>query len=161
MLSLVFLGCIEETPVGTPAPAATPFPAQTPLPTVIPTTQITSPAVTPEIALPVKYIVWIDSDYGFYRVRAVSGNTSIRLLSNFDMLNFTINTGDKIRWINDDSYDYPLTIVSNEGLWTNRTGYMRWQGDRFEYTFNETGNYTFSIKEYKRIKHQKIVVKPQ
>jgi hypothetical protein len=60
--------------------------------------------------------------------------------------------------MNDDSYDFPFTLVSNEGLWTGRSGYLRWQGERFEYNFNKTGTYSFSIKEFPKIETQKITV---
>jgi plastocyanin len=69
--------------------------------------------------------------------------------------------GDSVRWINDDSYDFPLTIVSNEGLWTGRTGRMRYQTGRFDYTFNRTGIYTFSIEECPHIENQTITVEPR
>lgn len=160
IISMIFPGCIEERPAGTPTPTATPTATETPPPTIVPTTYIPTPVSTPEIRIPVKYRVWIDTDYGFYRVRAIKGNTSMQLPSDFDILNFTINLGDRVRWINDDGYDFPLTVVSNEGLWTDREGYLRWQGERFEYTFNKTGTYTFSIKEYPRILNQTIVVNP-
>lgn len=155
ILSSVFLGCIEEKPAGTPT--ATPTATETPLPTVVPATPRPTPA--PGVVIPVKYIVWIDSDFGFYRVRAVKGSAPLQLPPDFNIMNFTVNAKDKVRWINDDSYDFPLTVISNEGLWTNRTGYLRWQGDRFEHIFNETGTFTFSIREYPRIQNLKIIVK--
>ncbi|SNQ59393.1 hypothetical protein [Candidatus Methanoperedens nitratireducens] len=158
-LSLIFLGCVGETPVGTPIPTAVPTATETPQPTIVPAVPAPTPALPQQqIAPPVKYIVWIDSDLGFYRIRAVRGNTSVRLPADFSILNFSINVGDKVRWMNDDSYDFPLTLVSNEGLWTGRAGLMRYQGERVEYTFNKTGIYTFSIKEYPRIGQQKITV---
>lgn len=106
------------------------------------------------------YRVWVDSDFGFYRIRALRGNSSYDLPPDFDILNFTIRVGDSVRWINDDSYDFPLTVVSNEGLWTGRTGLMRYQTEEFQYTFNRTGTYTFSIREYTDIPNQKITVIP-
>lgn len=157
-LLLIFSGCVGETPAGTPTPTAVPTATETPQPTIILTVPAPTPALSPQIAPPVKYIVWIDSDLGFYRVRAVRGNTSVRLPADLDILNFSINVGDKVRWMNDDGYDFPLTLVSNEGLWTGRAGLMRYQGERVEYTFNKTGTYTFSIQEYPRIKQQKITV---
>lgn len=157
-LSVFALGCVgkppEVTPVPTPSP--TPTPVQTPLATPTPT-PVPTPTPAPKEA--VTYMVWIDSDYGFSEVRAVKGTTYLHLPADFNVRNFTISVGDKVRWINDDSYDFPLTIVSNEGLWTNRIGYLRWRIDSFEYIFNETGVYDVYIKEYPRLKHQTITVR--
>jgi hypothetical protein len=162
ILSSVLLGCVGKQ-VGTPTPTATPTTTETVKPTVVPTipspTPTPTPAPTPKL-FPITYKVWIDSDRGFYIVRAVNGTTYVALPSGFDRLNFTINSGDKVRWINDDSYDFPLTLISNEGLWTGRTGLMRYNNTFFEYTFNKTGTYTFSIKEFQRIQNQTIIVNP-
>lgn len=152
----IFSGCAGKMPAPTATPTATPML----LPTVVPTTPAPTPVPTPAIGVPINYRVWIDSDYGFYKVRAIQGNSSLNLPQDYDVLNFTINVGDSVRWMNDDSYDFPLTIVSNEGLWTGRTGLMRWQGERFEYTFNKTGTYTFSIQEFPRIQNETIRVIP-
>ncbi|VVB96352.1 Uncharacterised protein [uncultured archaeon] len=159
IVSSVFLGCVE-TPSGTPIPTVKP--AETTVPTTVPATLMPTPAPSPspEISLPVKYRVWIDSDLGFYRVRAIRGNSSFELPSDFNILNFSIKAMDMVRWMNDDSYDFPMTITSDEGLWTGRTGLMRYQGERFEYTFNRTGTYSFSIREFPLIEHQKITVNP-
>jgi hypothetical protein len=157
-LLLIFSGCVGKTPVGTPVPTAVPTATETPQPTIVPTVPVPTPLLTPVTAPPATYIVWIDSDLGFYRIRAVKGNTSIQLPTDFPILNFSIYVGDTVRWMNDDSYDFPLTLVSNEGLWTGRAGLMRYQGERVTYTFNKTGTYTFSIKEYSRIEPQKITV---
>ena len=158
---LVFLpGCVEK-PAGTPVPTAAPTTAETIVPTVTPTIFPPQPTPTFEPGLPTTYRVWVDSDYGFYRIRAIRGNYSLELPPDFNVLNFNITLGDTVRWINDDSYDFPLTIVSDQGLFTGRTGLMRWQGDRFEYTFNKTGTYTFSIEEYQDIEKEKITVNQQ
>ncbi len=158
-LSAIFLGCVQS-PVGTPAPTATPVTTATIEPTIAPTdapTPAPTPEPVPEAA--VTYIVWIESDRGFHKARAIKDTAYLELPSDFNILNFTINVGDKVRWINDDSYDFPLTVTSNEDLWTNRTGYLRWREDRFEYIFNNTGIYTFYIKEYSRLPQQKITVR--
>ncbi|HEY9205567.1 MAG TPA: hypothetical protein VIO58_06555 [Candidatus Methanoperedens sp.] len=159
ILSAVLAGCIKPTePVGTPVPT----PTATLVPTVVPTyTPIPTPtlAPTPKALFPLTYKVWIDSDYGFRLVRAINGTTYIPLPSNFDRFNFAINVGDKVIWINDDSYDFPLTIISNEGLWDNKTGYMRYNSSQFGYTFNKTGTYTVYIKEYRK-NQQNITVNP-
>lgn len=157
-LLLIFSGCVGKTPVGTPVPTAVPTAIEIPQPTIVPTVSVPTPLLTPVTAPPATYIVWIDSDLGFYRMRAVKGNASIQLPAGLNTLNFSIYVGDTVRWMNDDSYDFPLTLVSNEGLWTGRAGLMRYQGERVTYTFNKTGTYTFSIEEYPHIEPQKITV---
>ncbi len=160
ILSSIFLGCVQP-PVSTPTPVPTPIPTATVAPTIIPPTPTPVPTPVPTPREAVTYKVWIDSDRGFYVVRALNNTAPLDLPPSFNVLNFTVNVGDKVRWINDDSYNFQLTLVSNEGLWTPRpAGFLRWQGDQFEYTFNQTGNYTFSIKEYPRIKSQRILVNP-
>lgn len=156
IISLFFLGCVNPP---APTPTATPTATVQPtVPTQSPTPVLTaSPAPSPE---PVMYRVWVDSDYGFYRARAIRGNSSYGLPAGFNILNFTIRAGDSVRWINDDSYDFPLTVVSNEGFWSGRTGLMRYQTERFDYTFNRTGTYTFSIREYHDLENQTITVIP-
>ncbi|VVB87013.1 Uncharacterised protein [uncultured archaeon] len=165
LISIIFIillaftsGCVE-TPTGTPTPPVTPTATMTLLPTAVPTSNI--PIPTPPMAAPgqVKYIIWMDSDYGFYRIRAVQENHSLQLPSDVNILNFTINLGDKVRWMNDDSYDFTLTLVSNEGLWTGSAGLTRYQGEHFEYIFNKTGTYTISIREYPLLPNQTIIVK--
>ncbi|MGB8217515.1 MAG: hypothetical protein WCE94_09460 [Candidatus Methanoperedens sp.] len=159
IISLFFLGCVNPP---APTPTATPTATGTMQPTVSPT-QSPTPALTatPAPSLePVMYRIWVDSDYGFYRIRAIQGNSSYDLPAGFNILNFTIRTGDSVRWINDDSYDFPLTVVSNDGLWSGRTGLMRYQTERFDYTFNMTGTYTFSIREYQDLENEKITVIP-
>lgn len=167
IVSIASSGCVE-TPTGTPAPTIKPTatetifpaPALTPVPTISTPTTTLTPLPSPEPGLPVRYRVWIDSDLGFYMVRAMRGNSTLNLPFGFQILNFSIKVGDKVRWLNDDSYDFPMTLVSKEGLWTGRTGLMRYQGERVEYTFNKTGTYTFSIQEFPRIAPQRITVNP-
>jgi len=64
-----------------------------------------------------------------------------------------INTGDLVVWRN---YQHDLLILtSEEGLFTNqRLGY----GNTFDYTFNETGNYSFNVEGYPEM-HMTITVK--
>jgi plastocyanin len=162
LLASIFLGCVGKQPVT--EPLATPTPSPNPSPTPSPTPQTTivptqTPENTPYSTSPVQYRSWIDSDYGFYKVRAVKDNASYQLASDFDTRNFSINKGDTVRWINDDMFDFSFTLVSNEGLWTGRTAFMQYQGQRFEYTFNKTGIYTFYVKEFPKLAPQKITVK--
>ena len=66
--------------------------------------------------------------------------------------------GDTIVWINDAIPDGPLTIISKDNLWENRSAYLRWNYQKFSYTFNESGIYDMYIREYPRL-HQTVVVK--
>lgn len=157
LVVLVFNGCVEET---IPPPVPTTTPVETPEPAIVPTTPAPTPEKAPENIYPVTYAVWIDSDRGFEMIRAFNGTKYIPLSPDFDILNLSINRGDRVRWINDDTNEFPLSVISNEGLWTNRTAYLRWRFARFEYTFNETGTYTFSIQGYPRVRPQKITVDP-
>lgn len=54
-----------------------------------------------------------------------------------------VNTGDLVVWRN---YEYKLfTLTSEEGLFEDQNlGY----GNTFNYTFDETGNYNFSVSGY-------------
>ncbi len=96
----------------------------------------------------------VDQDYGFYRVVSTDKNQSV------DYVNKTliVNVGDNVIWINDATPDWPLTIMSEEGLWGNRSAYLRWNYQKFNYTFNKTGEYNFYIREFPRLQHQKIIV---
>lgn len=97
----------------------------------------------------------VDQDYGFYRVIDYTTHKPSSYVNN----NLTINVGDTVIWINDAKPDEPLTIISKEGLWGNRTAYLRWNYQKFNYTFNQSGTYQIYIKEYPRVQHQTIVVK--
>lgn len=153
---MILAGCVGPT-----EPVSTPVPTPTPAVTVEPTPVVTIvPTPTPVAQLfPITYKIWVDSYLGFNKIRAANGSTYINLPSEFNKSDFKINIGDKVVWINDNdpSSDYPLTIVSNDGLWDNKTGYLRYSYSEFEYTFNKTGTYTVSIKELAR-KQQKITV---
>ncbi|HEX7627487.1 MAG TPA: hypothetical protein VF354_01015 [Candidatus Methanoperedens sp.] len=157
ILASIFLGCVQKQQVAEPLTTPAPTPSPTPVYTTPASTQI--PGYIPNPISLIQYRSWIDSDYGFYKVRAIKDNASYQLPLDLDERNFTINERDIVRWINDDMYDYSLTLVSNEGLWTNQTGFLEYQGKFLEYTFNNTGTYTFYIKEFPKIAPQKISVK--
>lgn len=154
-LIFIFLGCVGKQPVT--EPSATP--TSTPSPTTFQITPVQTPEYTPYPVSPIRYRSWIDGDYGFYKVRAIKDNASYQLSLDIDTRNFTINVGDMVRWINDDMFDYSMTLVSNESLWTGNTAYLEYQGKFFEYTFNKTGIYTFHVKEFPIVAPQRITVK--
>lgn len=103
----------------------------------------------------------VDNYYGFYRIIAVDSDTNTSSSEMLSYVNKTlnINVGDTVIWINDADPDEPLTIMSTEGLWDNRSAYLRWNYQRFNYTFTEPGTYNVYIREYPRLQH-KIIVNP-
>ena len=159
LLASLFLGCVGKQPVTEPLAIPTPLPAPSPTPSQTTPVPTPTPGNTPHPPSQIQYRSWIDSDYGFYKVRAIKDNASYQLAPDFDTRNFSINESDTVRWMNDDMYDYSITLISNEGLWTGRTGFMQYQGLRFEYTFNKTGIYTFHVKEFPKLAPQKITVR--
>ncbi len=92
---------------------------------------------------------------GFYRVRALN-TTQIPEYTN---LTLRINAGDKVIW-ESESEDYTITIVSEQGLWDNTSAKLRWDTQQFSYTFNQSGTYGIYLKEFPKVKHQKIIVNP-
>src|SRR3990170_1295352 len=126
ILSLIFLGCVEQTPVGTPTPTAQPTPERTvvgnissEIPALTPT-----PTPTPRTEPPVNYTVLLDSDYGFYRIRAAQGDTIVNLPPSFEPFNFSNNGGNSVKVINQDPQKYELTKNSNYGPWTRQAGLL-------------------------------------
>ena len=100
----------------------------------------------------------VDQDYGFYRITSMDKNQTVSYDKNNDTL--TINVSDSVVWINDATPDEPLTIISEQGLWNSTSARLRWNYQKFNYTFNESGTYSFYIKEYPNEKHQIIIVNP-
>lgn len=97
----------------------------------------------------------VDQDYGFYRVIDITTHKP----ASYENNTLTINVGDTVIWENDATPDEPLTIISEQGLWGNRSAYLRWNYQKFSYTFNQSGTYSVYIKEYPREKHHTIIVK--
>lgn len=104
----------------------------------------------------ITYTSDVDQDYGFYRVIDITTKKPAPYTNN----RLTINVGDTVVWINDATPDEPLTIISKEGLWGNRTAYLRWNYQKFSYLFNQSGTYEVYIREYPRVQHQIITVNP-
>ncbi|MFZ3170253.1 MAG: hypothetical protein WA130_21785 [Candidatus Methanoperedens sp.] len=104
LLISFFLGCVQKQQVTEPSTTPAPTPPPTPFLTIPASTPASG--YTPYPISSINYRSWIDSDYGFYKVRAIRGNVSYQLALDLDTRNFTINKGDTVRWINDDMYDY-------------------------------------------------------
>lgn len=103
---------------------------------------------------PVAYKSFVDQDYGFYRVIGITTNKPAPYENN----TLTINVGDTVIWQNDATPDEPLTIISEQALWKNRSAYLRWNYQKYDYIFNQPGIYSVYVKEYPRMLHQTIIV---
>lgn len=154
ILSLFISGCAEKpAPTPTTTPTAAPTVTETATPTAVPTTAAPTPTLTP-VRTPMVYKSYVDQDYGFYRVIDVNNKPNV-----YENLTLNIYSGDKIIWINDATPDEMLTIISEQGLWNNTAAILRWNYQQYNYTFTQPGNYSVYLREYPRIRHQKIIVK--
>jgi len=153
IISSLFLGCIEEKPAATPTPTATPAATEIkPTATAMPSP---TPAPTP-VRVQAVYKSYVHDIDGFYRVRALNTTQIPEYTKN---LTLTINAGDKVIW-ESESEDYTITIVSEQGLWDNASAKLRWDTQQFSYTFTQPGIYGVYLKEFPKVRHQKIVVNP-
>jgi plastocyanin len=157
LISLIFSGCTEQKPAGTPVPTATPVPTvrTTTLPPEITPTPTLQPTSIPTPArMPASYIADIDDMYGFRKVTKYNGTAS------YANHTLTINAGDTVKWISVSDENIPLTVVSVEGLWNNSTSFLKYSYRNFNYTFNQPGTFEVYLKDNPRIAHQKIIVNP-
>ncbi len=154
ILSSVFLGCVKE-PVSTPTPTATPTATETAIPTVVQTTPSPTPTPAPIPRMQAFYKFYVHDIDGFYRVRAL--NTT--QIPEYKNLTLKINAGDKVIW-ESESEDYTITIVSEQGLWDNTSAKLLVNTKQFSYTFTQPGTYGIYVKEFPKIRHQKIIVNP-
>lgn len=88
------------------------------------------------------YRVFADREFGFWAVRAenVSNNT------HFVNKVLSISTGDTVDFMNMDSNDDRITIVSENTLWEGGV-VLSGTGKRFNITLNSSGNFRFRIVE--------------
>lgn len=100
------------------------------------------------------YRTFADSYKGLYNVINMNTKTYVP----YDNRILNINVGDTIEWINDDDM-IGLTIISNEKLWKDKSGYLKSTRKRFNYTFKKPGNYTFHIRQIAGIQPQIVIVK--
>lgn len=116
----------------------------------------------------VAYRSFVDLDYGFYKVMGacVKSATDTEPSStcfttvNYTNKSLTVNVGDTVTWINYDLKDWPITIVSDQGLWGGNSSYLKWSYQKFNYTFAEPGIYGVHIRENSKF-HQVIIVSPE
>jgi len=115
----------------------------------------------------VTYRSYVDFDYGFYNVVGTGvnpANDTANESTYFANVNYTdkkltINVGDTLLWINYDPQNWPLTIMSKQGLWNGNASYLRQMYKMFNYTFTEPGTYVVYVKEKDKFS-QTIIVNP-
>ncbi len=112
------------------------------------------PALQVAAGEPAVYKVFVDESYGFYKVRELNNTPFV-----YENLTLNINVGDTVIWANDASDNSEETIISEQNLWDNKSGFLRYTFDFFNYTFTVPGTYSVYIKEHPRIQHQTIVVR--
>lgn len=93
------------------------------------------------------YMVFTDREFGFWAVRSYNINHTL----NYTSRTLNINTGDSIEWVNMDTEDQRITIVSDNILWDGGKT-LAGTGVRFRFTFNSSGTYTFHIVENTRLR---------
>ncbi|KAF5416396.1 MAG: Plastocyanin [Candidatus Methanogaster sp.] len=148
LLAVLFSGCIGDkdkvapTPTPTPLPTPEPTPTPTPLPTPEPTPTV-APTPTPT---PTEDETQGDVKPIYLMEYAMAPKTP------------TIHVGDKLRWFNlqENPIDH-FVLASEDGLWENHTIIY---GKKFEYTFNESGNYTYYCLKHGNAMRGTVTVLP-
>jgi plastocyanin len=113
----------------------------------------------------VTYKSFVDLDYGFYKVigtcvesaNGTEPTSTCFTKVNYTNKNLTINVGDTVMWINYDLKDWPITVVSDKGLWGGNDSYLKWSYRKFNYTFTEPGTYGVHIRENTKLRQTIIV----
>jgi plastocyanin len=109
----------------------------------------------------------VDLDYGFFQVIGIGTKPANDTMPesayftdvNYTNNNLTINVGDTVVWTNYDPKNWPVTIMSQQGMWNEKDSYLKYSLRKFNYTFTEPGIYGVYIKERDKL-HQTIVVNP-
>lgn len=98
---------------------------------VVNTAQATSVAATPTSAV----------------VPAVSRKYSVKMdvTHGFNPKVLTITRSDTVIWNNEENQRPRVALISREGLFKDR---LMEYPDRYQYQFNQSGNYTFALAEY-------------
>ncbi|MDP2846114.1 MAG: hypothetical protein Q8N79_08620 [Candidatus Methanoperedens sp.] len=84
----------------------------------------------PVMQEPKKYSVKMDVSHGFYPGLII------------------INRSDSILWNNEENQRPRVGLISREGLFKNK---LMEYSDKYQYQFNQSGNYTFALAEYNPI----------
>lgn len=109
----------------------------------------------------------VDLDYGFFQVIGIGTKPANDTMPesayftdvNYTDRNLTINVGDTVVWTNYDPKNWPITIMSQQGLWNEKDSYLKYSLRKFNYTFTEPGIYGVYVKEKDKFR-QTILVNP-
>ena len=131
LLAAVFSGCVDKdadvVPTPTPEPTQTPQPTPTAIPTPTMTPQPTpEPTPTATVKLNPPKPIYIQSN-------ALTPRTP------------TIRVGEALNWINLQEPYTTFTLVSEDGLWENKS---IGPSKKFAYTFTTPGNYSYYCPGY-------------
>lgn len=102
------------------------------------------------------YRTFVDQNHGFYIVYQVY-DVTFGKVANYQNRTLNISRGDTITWINRE--DMRLTVISEQKLWDEKSGFLAWEYKEFNYTFTNPGIYDVYIKENPGLK-QRIIVGP-
>lgn len=102
--------------------------------TPVKTVPVITTVITPINITHKNMVVDVDSEMGFYHVR---GDNKL-----VDKLNITLSVGDTIKFVNDDSWDFPVYIQNMSGDVIR----LRYNYASVSYTFNRIGEFTFHIQ---------------
>lgn len=106
----------------------------------------------------VTYRILIDQHYGFFRTYEMYDKLlGKEMFQENNTLN--ISKGDIVIFASDTMPDAFLTVISEEKLWSDKKGALKYSGKEFNYTFNKSGIYNMYIKEHYLLK-QRIIVGP-
>lgn len=126
---------------------------------------VTSILMSPVIAIdnqsinsPNIYKILIDQNYGFFRIYEMYDNMLAKDINSKNGI-LNISKGDTIIFVSNTVSDNTLTIVSEEQLWDDEDGILKYSGREFSHTFYNFGIYNIYIKERPLLK-QRIIVGP-
>ncbi|MFZ1128485.1 cupredoxin domain-containing protein [Methanoregula sp.] len=126
--ALCLAGCVSSssspTPATSPAQTVPPTTAATPVPPAVTTMAMTAP-VTPVVT-----------------ASSFSGQASVAI-QNYSYIpaSITVTPGTTVTWTNLDPVDHTVTSVAPSPATLNSP--LLHQGDTFQFTFNQTGKYTY------------------
>jgi len=131
LLAAFFIaGCTSSSPSPPPVPAASPSPA---IPPMVASTTLSGAAASMTMPAPVSPVV---TAFSF------SGSASV-IIQNYSFIpaSLTVTPGTTVTWTNLDAVSH--TATSGEPAPVSFDSAVLHQGDTFQFTFNQTGEYPY------------------